>query len=110
MDVHCSSCGEPWDVYHLRHDAIYDTDLDHIEIATMWWKLPPREKLAPRYRALLKLAGWEFGASLLHVRRCPSCPEGTRPDPEKEAMKAAIVEALGDDEDAIAATFEDYGL
>ena len=28
MDVHCSSCGEPWDVYHLRHEAIFETDLD----------------------------------------------------------------------------------
>ena len=27
MDVHCSTCGEPWDVYHLRHDAIYETGL-----------------------------------------------------------------------------------
>lgn len=26
MDVHCSTGGEPWDVYHLRHDAIYETD------------------------------------------------------------------------------------
>lgn len=24
MDVHCSTCGEPWGVYHLRHDAIFD--------------------------------------------------------------------------------------
>ena len=31
MDVHCSSCGEPWDVYHLRHDAIFETDLDPAE-------------------------------------------------------------------------------
>ncbi len=25
MDVHCSTCGEPWDVYHLWHDAIFET-------------------------------------------------------------------------------------
>ena len=31
MDVLCTTCGEPWDVYHLRHDAIHETDLDHAE-------------------------------------------------------------------------------
>ena len=31
MDVHCTTCGEPWDVYHLRQDAIYETDLSHAE-------------------------------------------------------------------------------
>ena len=25
MDVHCSTCGEPWDVYYLWHDAIFET-------------------------------------------------------------------------------------
>jgi hypothetical protein len=34
MDVHCSSCGEPWDVYHLRHEAIFETALDHTEAET----------------------------------------------------------------------------
>ena len=27
MDVHCTTCGEPWDVYHLWHDAIFETGL-----------------------------------------------------------------------------------
>jgi len=27
MDVHCSTCREPRDVYHLRHEAICETDL-----------------------------------------------------------------------------------
>ena len=39
MDVHCTTCGEPWDVYHLRHDAIFETDLDHAE-AKAWSGLP----------------------------------------------------------------------
>ena len=30
--------------------------------------------------------------------------------PDKAAMKAGIVELLGDDEDGIAATMEDFGL
>src|SRR6266540_3927582 len=35
MDVHCSTCGEPWDVYHLRHEAIFETDLSQAE-AEAW--------------------------------------------------------------------------
>jgi len=57
-----------------------------------------------------KAAGYEFSGSILNVQRCPCCPKGAKPDPEKAAMKAGIVEILGDDEDAIASTFEDFGL
>lgn len=58
MDVHCSSCGEPWDVYHLRHDAIFETDLDHAE-ANTWRELSPA----------LRLPGTNRG------RPAPACPE-----------------------------------
>ena len=44
MDVHCTTCGEPWDVYHLRHDAIYETDLSHAE-AKAWTELSPHLRL-----------------------------------------------------------------
>ena len=42
--------------------------------------------------------------------RCPGCPKDAKPDPDKAAMKAGLVEILGDDEDGIAATMEDFGL
>jgi len=109
MDVHCSSCGEPWDVYHLRHDAIFETDLDHAE-AKVWIELSAKLRLSERYGEKFKAAGYEFGASILDVVRCPCCPKGAKPDPDKAAMKAGLVEILGDDEDAIAATMEDFGL
>jgi hypothetical protein len=35
MDVHCTTCGEPWDDYHLMHEAIYWTGLDYAE-AKAW--------------------------------------------------------------------------
>ena len=109
MDVHCSACGEPWDTYHLRHDAIYETDLSHAE-ARAWTGLPPQLKLLDRYREKFKAIGYEFGGSVMNVLRCPCCPKDARPDPDKAALKAGIVELLGDDEDGIAATMEDYGL
>jgi hypothetical protein len=109
MDVHCSSCGEPWDVYHLRHDAIFETDLDPTE-AEVWRGLSLTERLSSRYREKFKVAGYEFGASILNVIHCPGFPKGAKPDPDKAALKAGIVEILGDDEDGIAATMEDFGL
>ena len=109
MDVHCTTCGEPWDVYHLRHDAIYETDLSHAE-AKMWTALSPQLKLLDRYRNKFKTVGFEFGGSVLNVMRCPACPKHAEPDPDKAALKSSIVEILGDDEDGIAATMEDLRL
>ena len=109
MDVHCTTCGEPWDVYHLRHEAIFETDLDQAE-ARAWRELSPPLRLSQRYREKFKLAGYEFGTSVMNVLRCPACPKDAKPDPDKAALKAGIVEILGDDEDGIAATLEDFGL
>jgi hypothetical protein len=109
MDVHCTTYGEPWDIYHLRHDAIYETDLSHAE-AKAWTQLSPQVKLLDRYREKFKAVGYEFGGSILNVLRCPACPKDAKPDPDQAAMKAGIVELLGDDEDGIAATMEDFGL
>ena len=109
MDVHCTACGEPWDVYHLRHDAIYETDLSPAEAKT-WTQLSPPLKLNDRYREKFRAVGYEFGGSILDVMRCPACPKDAKPDPDKAAMKAGIVELLGEDEDGIAATMEDFGL
>lgn len=109
MDVHCTTCGEPWDVYHLRHDAIYETGLDPAE-AKVWTELSPQLKLTPRYHEKFEAIGYQFGTSVLNVIRCPCCPKHAKPDPDKAALKAGIVEILGDDEDGIAATMEDFGL
>ena len=109
MDVHCSSCGEPWDVYHLSHDAIYEIDLDPEE-ANTWLNLPPNERLNSRYWEKFKDAGYQFDASVLNVIRCPACPKDATPNPDIAAMKAGLIEILGDDEDAIASTMEDFGL
>jgi hypothetical protein len=109
MDVHCSSCGEPWDVYHLRHDAIYETELTEEEIRAWRW-LSLSDRLSTEYREKFQAVGYEFGASILDVKRCPACPKDAKPNPDKAALKAGIAEMLGDDEDGIAATFEDFGL
>jgi len=109
MDVHCTSCGEPWDVYHLWHEAIFETHLSAQEVEA-WRKLPRSEKLSALYRTQFRDAGWEFGRCLINVIRCPCCPADAKPNPEKAEIKAALEELLGDDQDGLAATFEDHNL
>jgi hypothetical protein len=109
MDVHCTTCGEPWDAYHLRHDAIFETDLSPAE-AKAWTQLSSHLKLLDRYREKFRGIGFEFGGSVLNVVRCPACPKDSRPDPDKAALKAGIVELLGDDEDGILDAMEDCGV
>jgi hypothetical protein len=41
---------------------------------------------------------------------CPCCPKGAKPDLEKVEIKAALEDVLGDDEDGLAATYEDHHL
>ena len=109
MDVHCSTCNEPWDVYHLWHDAVFETGLSHEE-AEAWQSLPRAEKLTDRYRNEFRVAGWEFGHGIVNVVHCPACPKDAKPNLERVQTKAALEELLGDDEDGLAATFEDYKL
>ena len=109
MDVHCSTCGEPWDVYHLWHDAVFETGLSHEE-AKAWCRLPRAVKLTDRYRTEFRAVGWEFGQTVINVVHCPACPNDAKPNPERVHTKAALEELLGDDEDALVATFEDYHL
>ncbi len=109
MDVHCSTCNEPWEIDHLRFDAIHETDLSEAE-ARSWIELPSGQKLGERYREKLRAAGWWFGGTVINVIRCPCCPEDARANPEMLAVKAALEDLLRDDEDALAATFEDHEL
>lgn len=109
MDVHCSTCNEPWDTHHLWHDAIFETELS-LEEAKAWRTLPQAQKLSGQYRKVFRAAGWEFGRSVINVVRCPCCPEGAKPCAERMETKALLESLLGGDEDGLAATFEDHNL
>ena len=109
MDVHCTTCDEPWNVYHLRHDTVFETGLGEEE-AEIWRHLPRNQKLTDRYRKLFSAVGWEFGQSVINVVRCPCCPKDATPNPDRVQTKAALEKLLGDDEDGLASSFEDYRL
>ena len=109
MDVHCSTCGEPWDTYHLWHDAIWETGLSEAEIRA-WENLSQSERLAPKWRKEFEAARYVFGRTVINVIRCPACPKDAQPDAGKVLLKAEIEDLLAGDEDGLAATFEDHGL
>ena len=109
MDVHCSTCMEPWDACYLQQELITEIALRADEMRR-WWRQPPTQRLTPAIRQALQNAGWEFGASVLDVRHCPACPAGARPHPDRVFFKAALTELLEDDEDGLAACLEDYEL
>jgi hypothetical protein len=82
MDLRCTTCGEPWDVDYLRHEAIHETDLDPAE-ADVWRQLSDgRQKFHDRYRAKLLAAGREFAGSVIKIVR-----SGRRPVAERENQR-----------------------
>lgn len=107
MDIRCSTCGEPWDTYHLQHDVIYETDLNFNEMEH-WRTLSPRLQLQPHYREKFATLGWRFGQTILNVVHCPCCPQNATPNEETVAIKAALEDILGDDADGLAAIYDDH--
>jgi hypothetical protein len=103
-DIHCQRCGEPWDTYHLRHDAIHETELSEEERRT-WNGI-----LSPRVRAAFQEAGYEFGSSVYSVTRCPCCEAGMRLNEDHHEKVETIHDLLGDDFDGIQAEMEDLDL
>lgn len=83
--------------------------MSHAE-AEAWRSLPRAEKLSEHYRNEFRAVGWEFGQGVINVIRCPGCPKNAQPNPARVQTKAALEELLGDDEDGLAATYEDYRL
>ncbi len=100
MDVHCTTCGEPWDTDHLMHDAIHDTQLPDEEVLA-WKKLPFSERFNAHISDEFFAAGWRFGRTLLNVTRCPACPPEASPNPDQLHLKAELEEMLAGDEDGL---------
>ena len=108
-DVCCANCGEPWEVYHLRHDEVYETEAGG-EMAAGHYRGPRWEgKLTEFWRAQFAELGWRFGSGVYVVLRCPCC-KGKEALPDaagRAAIRQELGELLGDDEDGLACELED---
>ena len=116
MDVHCLNCGEPWDTYHLRHDAVYDAiydgglwpelrraSHDGEDLQKMVHKRWPDQKLDDYIRSCFEKVGWKFGANVIIVLHCPSCKENSKPvDDDARARAQAVGDVVGGDLDGTA--------
>lgn len=107
MDVHCATCGEPWDTYHLRHDEIYEVvNLGAMsESEAKAWDGTLRDWL----RAAFTQLGWEFGATVTAVKHCPACKHnGLRPDAAERREKVQVLsDLMPDDPDGVASMQDD---
>lgn len=112
-DVYCATCREPWSSYHMRHDAIWETDLP--ESIKKHVSENGTSLNFPGVREALKKDGWKFGSSILAILECPCCPkqkeEGTVEEAEKieerKMKRIVLADILGDDEDGLQSMLED---
>jgi hypothetical protein len=59
-------------------------------------ELSPGLRLATRYRDKFQAAGWEFGASIPDVRRCPAGPKDAKPNPGIAAQNVGLMKNRGE--------------
>ena len=105
MEIYCV-CGEPWDNYHMRFDAIQETDLPD-KVKKDW-----DGKLTPIIEAAFERDGWRFVSHNMYaISQCPACKNNpqnkTKEGREKVAMRQALVEVLGDDSDGLISELND---
>lgn len=133
MDIRCATCQEPWDVYHLQHDEVHETEagtamimdnINHEEylklMTPQFRKMVPfrpeysgepwENKLTPFWREQFAKLRWEFGTSHMVVLRCPCCPKDGTEDSEAADRReeyTQIGELLEGDDDGIASSLAD---
>lgn len=115
MDVKCMQCQEPWDTYHIRHDALSGpvtwSDAQSLAAVRKWDGKLDSIVIDRPARTWLGEDGWAFGTSLYDVRRCPCCPpDAVAPTDEQRQSRENIATLLGDDDDGLAVTLNDFGL
>lgn len=119
-DVFCATCREPFDSYHMRNDAIHDTDLGDTEFGRGIIKhLAISGKNPLTYlcvREAFARAGWKFtGNSLLAIVTCSCCKANAEQngEPDKTEVadrtmrRAVLADVLGGDEDGLQSMLED---
>lgn len=104
-DVTCATCREPWDTYHMRHEALSEVCTNYINVQAWDGKLDSGVVNRRTARDLLADDGWAFGSSIYDIRHCPCCPKGTKAEPNP--LRDELVGLMAGDDDGVAAMLED---
>lgn len=126
-DVYCAGCGEPYDTYYLMHELPGEFDLRPVRYNDQTDDHRPHvpsgpfethyehqdmKTVGPRY-------GWEFGDSILAIRKCPACKTHEVPLPtarrgtlagEAAHMFGGDATLHGEDLDGLAAFLDDLNF
>lgn len=105
-DVTCKNCREPWDTYHMRHEALHEVCTVPAAIRAWDGKLDSVVTNGYTARVLLADDNWTFGASVYDIRHCPCCPKGTKA--ALDPLRDEIVGMMAGDDDGVAAMLEDF--
>lgn len=103
MDIHCPTCGEPWDSDHMQFDEPYEWDAPFIEQFVAYGSRFSGPGDIVRLAA--EKAGWQFATnSVLSFTRCPACEKCTplRDAAERRAKAEVIAQAPDSDDDGLA--------
>lgn len=109
MDVHCCSCGEPWDSNYLMHELPYELGTEDW-VKTFWYTDGEFKGLSNLTRQAAKEQGWKFGSSIFSILECACCPENPILNKEKSKKAEAVAELFPNDLDAQLSFMEDFGL
>jgi hypothetical protein len=114
MDIECPTCGEPWEVEHMRHDEPHEWNLSDQEVDDL---LQTGAFSGPEdaRRQAAAAAGWDFASnSLLSFIRCPNCKDApggpgfvSQIAADRRRAVALVAELLEGDEDGMAAILQD---
>ena len=125
MDIYCQKCGEPWDAYHLRHDAPYEGNWDSVDVDCLLtgaegWDGKLSSPTGVLVKAQLTEGGYKVGVSVYDLQECPCCPKAGeanrggllrhRAQVEYRELAAVACDMLDGDDDAIACELEDLGV
>jgi len=121
MDIHCATCREPWDHYHMREDEIWEIwdGIDDSPTHLMCKKFlaDPRRTLTKEIREALSEKGWEFGATIYSILRCCCCasneahngPDDNEKIEYRKEARLLLEELLGDDHDGLISEINTFG-
>jgi len=109
MDIHCPSCGEPYDRHHMHHDEPHEWGLSTYQVQHV---LDTGRFTGPNDPALVAAQneGWTFASnSVLSFTTCPSC-KGKPVLKDAHARKQTVSilsDFLDDDADGFATELAD---